>query len=222
MMLAPYLIGREAEEREGIYDDLKREARQFDHMGHGPIDIALWDLAGKKLGASVSRVARRLSQAPAGLRQHLSWATATAGLTARRPTAISRACYEMGYRAFKIHGWNEGDKREEADNLLHVRKPCGRQDGADDRSCLRAAHLRRCALRRPRLRRSRLLLVRGSVSRQRYLGLRAQEAARDDQDADSADRARPRGGAQGGFPRRRRDRFPARRSRVRHGHHRLR
>ena len=39
LMLAPSLIGREAEEREGIYDDLKRGARQFDHMGHGPLDI---------------------------------------------------------------------------------------------------------------------------------------------------------------------------------------
>src|SRR5262245_66286847 len=56
LMLAPSLIGREAEEREGIYDDLKRSARQFDHMGHGPLDIALWDLAGKKLGASVSEL----------------------------------------------------------------------------------------------------------------------------------------------------------------------
>ena len=46
--------GRNAEEREGIYDDFKRELRQFDHMGHGPIDIALWDLAGKKLDCSVN------------------------------------------------------------------------------------------------------------------------------------------------------------------------
>ena len=37
------LMGRHAEEREGIYDDMKRELRQFDHMGQGPIDIALWD-----------------------------------------------------------------------------------------------------------------------------------------------------------------------------------
>ena len=44
--LAPKLIGRHAEEREGIYDDMKRELRQFDHMGQGPIDIALWDWAG--------------------------------------------------------------------------------------------------------------------------------------------------------------------------------
>ena len=39
--LAPKLIGRQAEEREGIFDDMKRELRQFDHMGQGPIDIAL-------------------------------------------------------------------------------------------------------------------------------------------------------------------------------------
>ena len=56
LMLAPNLLGRDAEEREGIYDDLKREMRQYDHMGHGPLDIALWDLAGKKYGCSVSRL----------------------------------------------------------------------------------------------------------------------------------------------------------------------
>ena len=47
LMLAPYLLGREAEQREFIYDDLKRQARQFDHMGHGAIDIALWDQIGR-------------------------------------------------------------------------------------------------------------------------------------------------------------------------------
>ncbi len=56
LMLAPALLGRDAEEREGIYDDFKREIRQYDHMGHGPLDIALWDLAGKKYGTSVSRL----------------------------------------------------------------------------------------------------------------------------------------------------------------------
>ena len=46
-MLAPKLLEYNAEEREKIYDDFKRELRQFDHMGHGPLDIALWDWAGK-------------------------------------------------------------------------------------------------------------------------------------------------------------------------------
>jgi L-alanine-DL-glutamate epimerase-like enolase superfamily enzyme len=54
IMLGPHLVGRDAESREQIYDDLKRELRAYDHMGHGPLDIALWDLAGKKYGASVA------------------------------------------------------------------------------------------------------------------------------------------------------------------------
>jgi L-alanine-DL-glutamate epimerase-like enolase superfamily enzyme len=125
MMLAPYLIGREAEEREGIYDDLKREARQFDHMGHGPIDIALWDLAGKKLGASVSELL-------GGYRKRLPVYASTYmgdrnGVLSSKEAYGDFAvqCYEMGFRAFKIHGWNEGNKREEADNLLHVRSRVG-------------------------------------------------------------------------------------------------
>lgn len=43
----------------------------------------------------------------------------------RRLSAISRRCVELGYRAFKIHGWNEGNKREEAENVLYVRKRVG-------------------------------------------------------------------------------------------------
>ena len=55
-MLAPLLLGRDPDRREQIYDDLKRELRAYDHMGQGVLDIALWDLAGKRLGTSVSRL----------------------------------------------------------------------------------------------------------------------------------------------------------------------
>ena len=41
-------------------------------MGHGPLDIALWDLAGKRMGDFGRRAARRLPHAPADLCQHLS------------------------------------------------------------------------------------------------------------------------------------------------------
>jgi L-alanine-DL-glutamate epimerase-like enolase superfamily enzyme len=122
LMLAPLLLGREAEERQGIYDDLKREARQFDHMGHGPLDIALWDLAGKKLNASVSELL-------GGYRKRLPAYASTyhgdhnGGLSSKEAYAdFAQHCYELGYRAFKIHGWNEGDRHLEAENLLHVRK----------------------------------------------------------------------------------------------------
>ncbi len=125
LMLAPYLIGRQAEAREEIYDELKREARQFDHMGHGPLDIALWDLAGKKLGVSVSELL-------GGYRKRLPAYASTymgdhnGGLCSPEAYAdFAEQCLEMGYRAFKIHGWNEGNARREAKNLLGVRARVG-------------------------------------------------------------------------------------------------
>lgn len=33
---------------------------------------------------------------------------------------FAQHCYELGFRAYKIHGWNEGDARKEAENVLHV------------------------------------------------------------------------------------------------------
>jgi L-alanine-DL-glutamate epimerase-like enolase superfamily enzyme len=100
VMLAPYLLGREAEQRELIYDDLKRQARQFDHMGHGPLDIALWDLHGKKLGASVAEML-------GGYRKRLPAYASTyhgdrnGGLDSKEAfAAFAQQCYEMGYRAF--------------------------------------------------------------------------------------------------------------------------
>lgn len=125
LMLAPYLIGREAEHREQIYDDLKREARQFDHMGHGPLDIALWDLAGKKYAASISELL-------GGYRKRLP-AYASTYMSDRNGVLSSKeahadfalACRELGYQAYKIHGWNEGNKREEAANVLNLRKAVG-------------------------------------------------------------------------------------------------
>ena len=55
-MLALLLLGRDPDRREAVYDDLKRELRVYDHMGQGVLDIALRDLAGKRLGTSVSRL----------------------------------------------------------------------------------------------------------------------------------------------------------------------
>ena len=125
-MLAPHLLGRDPESREQIYDDLKRELRAYDHMGHGPLDIALWDLAGKKYGAPVAQAARRLPHAPADLRQHLP-RPGPAGRPGQ-PEAFAdfaEHCKALGYAGFKIHGWHDGDRRREAENLLGVRARVG-------------------------------------------------------------------------------------------------
>lgn len=124
-MLAPFLIGRNALEREGIHDDLKREMRQWSGMGQGPLDIALWDLAGKKYGASVSELI-------GGYRKRLPAYASTylgddnGGLDSKEAyAAFAQECYGLGYRAFKIHGWNEGDAKREAENVLHVAAAVG-------------------------------------------------------------------------------------------------
>jgi L-alanine-DL-glutamate epimerase-like enolase superfamily enzyme len=53
-MLAPHLVGRDPDTREQIWQDLRREVRAYDHMGHGPLDIALWDLQARRFGTSVA------------------------------------------------------------------------------------------------------------------------------------------------------------------------
>ena len=124
-MLAPKLIGRDAEHREGIYDDMKRELRQFDHMGQGPLDIALWDWAGKKLNCSVGILL-------GSYRKRLPAYASTyhgdrnGGLDSKEAFGeFAQQCFELGYKAFKIHGWHEGDRKEEAENVLHVAKEVG-------------------------------------------------------------------------------------------------
>ena len=125
-MLAPQLIGRDPEQRELIYDDLKREIRAYDHMGHGAIDIALWDLAGKKYNASVSKLL-------GGYRDKLPTYASTyhgqlepGGLDSPEAYAdYALTCREAGFVGFKIHGWHEGDARKEARNVLLVRERVG-------------------------------------------------------------------------------------------------
>jgi L-alanine-DL-glutamate epimerase-like enolase superfamily enzyme len=126
LMLAPHLLGRDPDRREQIFDDLKRELRAYDHMGHGPLDIALWDLAGKRLGCSVSRLL-------GGFRERLPTYASTyhgqesgGGLDSPEAFAdYARACKERGFRGFKIHGWHDGDIAREIANLRAVRRAVG-------------------------------------------------------------------------------------------------
>lgn len=126
LMCAPHLIGRNPENRELIYDDLKRELRHYDRMGYGPLDIALWDLAGKKYGASVSALL-------GGYRTRLATYASTypgqeSGGGLDSPVAyaeFARHCQGLGFPGFKIHGWAAGDRRRESENLLGVRAAVG-------------------------------------------------------------------------------------------------
>lgn len=125
-MLAPCLLGRNAEHREAIYDDLKREARAYDHMGHGALDIALWDLVGRKYGVSVAiMLGAYKPRLPTYASTHHGQEE-PGGLDSIEAFAdYAVACRDQGFHGFKIHGWHDGDKRREAKVVLEVRKAVG-------------------------------------------------------------------------------------------------
>ncbi len=126
LMLAPTLLGRDPEHREQIYDDLKRELRAYDHMGHGPLDNALWDLVGRRYGMSVATMLggykKRL---PTYASTHHAQEEA-GGLDSVEAFAdYAVACAEQGFHGFKLHGWHDGNKKREAQAILAVRKAVG-------------------------------------------------------------------------------------------------
>src|SRR3712207_2821216 len=111
---AKAILGMDCFAREHIYETIRRQLRKEDRMGAGVIDIALWDLAGKRLGASVSQLL-------GGSRKRLpayasTWFGGDGGGLASPEAYVDFAeeCYELGYRGFKIHGWTDGSTRRDA------------------------------------------------------------------------------------------------------------
>lgn len=125
MMLAPQIVGRNPFERVKIFDDLKRALRQLGFLGVGSIDIALWDLAGKAYNKPVAELL-------GGHRRHLPTYASTqhgdregALSSPEQFVEFAEQCYGMGYRAFKVHGWIDGDAREEGHNVEYVAEHVG-------------------------------------------------------------------------------------------------
>lgn len=94
-------------------------------MGHGPFDIALWDPASTKYGTSVSRLLGGCrNRLPAHASTHHG--DRNGGPDSREASAdFALQCRDIGYRACKIHGRHEGNAREEAACLNHVRSAVG-------------------------------------------------------------------------------------------------
>ena len=135
-MIAQYMIGKDPLQRERIYNDVKRALRKYDKMGMGPIDIALWDLAGKHYGASVSELL-------GGWKTSLPCYASTyhgdrnGGLDSPAAFAdFALDCKNLGYPAFKIHGWGDSAIAEEIESIYAVRKKVGDDMGLmNDPAC---------------------------------------------------------------------------------------
>jgi L-alanine-DL-glutamate epimerase-like enolase superfamily enzyme len=123
--LAKLLIGRDVDAREQMYDDIKRIQRKIGAFGYPNLDIALWDLAGRRANMPIWKLL-------GGYRKTLPAYVSTfhgdrnGGLSSKEAFAdYAQWSLEQGFKGFKIHGWSAGDRREEAENVLHVAKRVG-------------------------------------------------------------------------------------------------
>jgi len=104
-----FLLGRDPLDRESIWFDLRRALRHTGHLAIGPVDVALWDLAGKHYGEDVATLlgGRMQERVPA-------YASTMSGSpehdTPSTYADFARDCRDRGYPAFKIHPLGDPDR----------------------------------------------------------------------------------------------------------------
>jgi L-alanine-DL-glutamate epimerase-like enolase superfamily enzyme len=107
-MFAPSLIGSSALDREGFYNNAKQATRQHARMGTGVADMALWDLAGKFYDAPLYELLGGASRKLPCYASTYVGDHEKGGLDSPEAYAdFAEQCLELGYPAFKIHGWQD-------------------------------------------------------------------------------------------------------------------
>lgn len=124
--MAPSLIGRDAEHREQIFEHLKITFRHFDKVGIAALDCALWDLAGKKYGTSVSRMLGGYRTRVPVYASTFPGQKSPGGLDSVEAYAdFAEDCMNKGFQAFKIHGFMDGKSRSEIAIMTAIRDRVG-------------------------------------------------------------------------------------------------
>lgn len=126
--MAPLLLGRDAEQRARIYEDLKIAFRHFDRAAAGAFDAALWDLAGKKYACSVATLLGGFRDRIPAYASTYPGQSAPGGLDSVGAFAdFAQQCLELGYPAFKIHSFWDGTAKGEIAVMQAVRDQVGTQ-----------------------------------------------------------------------------------------------
>lgn len=113
--VADYLIGKNPLARERHWSELRRGLRKYDQMGIGPVDIALWDFAGKYYDAPIHELLGTYRERLPAYASTFH-GDSNDGLDAPEAFAdFAEACLELGYPGFKIHGWGGSDEARDID-----------------------------------------------------------------------------------------------------------
>ena len=127
--LADYLIGKNPLEREKLWSEVKRALRKYDRMGMGPIDIALWDFAGKYYDAPIHELLGTYrTEIPAYASTYHG--DDAGGLDSPEAFAdFAEECRDAGFGGFKIHGWGGGDASRDLDREVEAVHAVGERVG---------------------------------------------------------------------------------------------
>lgn len=124
--LAQYLLGRNALERERFYSDITRALRQVARIGLAPLDCALWDLAGKLHEVPLYRLLGGYKTKVPCYASTYHGDAQKDGLNSPEAYAdFALQCREMGYPAFKIHGWGQAPIAQEVATVETVAEAVG-------------------------------------------------------------------------------------------------
>ncbi|NKC10916.1 MAG: mandelate racemase/muconate lactonizing protein [Gammaproteobacteria bacterium] len=119
--LAYGLIGQPALERERHYQRMRRATKHVGEVGIGALDIALWDLAGKHQDVPIYAMLGGYRRKLPTYASTLSGDHLPGGLSSAQAYAdFAERCLELGYPAYKMHGWHAGDPQQEIAMLRAV------------------------------------------------------------------------------------------------------
>ena len=138
-LFLPYVIGRNALDRESIYNDAKLALRQHARMGMSQVDIALWDIAGKFYEAPIHELLGTYRTILPSYASTYHGDDQPGGLNSPEAYAdFAQQCLEMGYPGFKIHTWMDAPRIKEQVATVHAigKRVGGKMDLMSDPACI--------------------------------------------------------------------------------------
>ena len=130
-IIAKYLVGKNPLKREKHWSETKRALRKYDRMGIGPIDIALWDYAGKRYDAPIHELLGTYRERIPAYASTYHGDDA-GGLDSPEAFAeFAEECRDRGFGGFKIHGWGGGDQLRNLDREIAAVNAVGEAVGDD-------------------------------------------------------------------------------------------